>query len=290
MMNHNEWPLVLFTMLSQISAGILVGGLILWVTVKNTGDPNLESLKKVLIITAIACMFVALAFSFFHLGNPLQSVYALSNLGTSWLSKEIILASIYLFSLLLCYISLRYDIPHRSLFPQLFIASLVTGIIFLYAMSRVYMIPTAPLWNTAATPIAFFTTALVLGGGSVLVILGLFSFNGNPVVDTPSMQTSMFYLISAGVFILLLNMLLIQPDISSVAGSFLAPTIPQWLKTFRIAFLLAGFSLLTYWFAFILPKEGGTASLLMFLAIDCLLISEVAGRYIFYVSYFRVGI
>ncbi len=290
MTNSNDWPLVFFTMFSQISVGMLIGGLILYMTVKNTEAPALETLKKVLIIAAFGSMGIALVLSFLHLASPLHAVYAMSNAGSSWLSREIILASIYLLSLVICYASLRYNVPHRNLFSQLYLASLIIGLILIWAMSRVYMIPTVPLWNTPATPVAFYTTALILGGGGALVIINLLAAKNAGIPELQTLQTTMFYLISAAVFITLLNMLLLQPDIGALAGSFAAPTISPWWKTAQIVFLLAGFSLITYWFTYQMPAAGGNPSNLVYAAFVCLLISEIAGRYLFYASFYRVGV
>ncbi len=289
-MNNNEWPLVFFTMLSQISVGILIGGLALWLSVKNTESTALDTLKKVLIISAFGSMGIALLISFLHLASPLHSVYALSNAGSSWLSREIILTSLYLFSLAICFTSILYNVPHSNLFGQLYLASLIIGIVLIWAISRVYMIPTVPLWDTPATSVAFFSTALVLGGGMVLVMISLLAGKNIQLPDMEILQSAMFYLVSAAVFITLLNMLLIQPDISAATGSFPLPYISQWWKTVRIVFLLAGFSGLTYWFTYQLPSSGGSTSWLIYLSVACLLFSEIAGRYIFYASYYRVGV
>ena len=100
----------------------------------------------------------------------------------------------------------------------------------------------------------------------------------------------LFYMISAGVFIGLLNMLLLQPDSLAVAGSFAAPEIPRVWSISQTIFLLAGYSILSWWFAFKLPQYQGNGTLIIIIAITCLLISELAGRYLFYASYYRVGI
>ncbi len=289
-MSSNEWPLVFFTMLSQISVGILIGMLILWVTIRNMETETAESLKRVLLLTAMGSMGIALLLSFLHLSMPQHAVYAMSNIRTSWLSREILLASLFLLTLILCYTSARYNLPHRNLFNQLFLASLIVGLVLMWGISRVYMIPTVPLWDTPATPVSFFNTTLMLGGGAVLVLTALLSSGNTSIPGVQNMQSVLFFMVTAAVFISLLNMFLLQPDITAVAGNLPAAVASGSWQTARVIFLLAGYTALTYWFAYQAPHPGGTSSMLIYLAVACLFISEVAGRYLFYASYYRVGV
>ncbi|TVR41048.1 MAG: hypothetical protein EA394_06800 [Bacteroidia bacterium] len=290
MMNGNDWPLVFFTLISQISVGILLSGFFLWISLKNSDASSLEIFKKLLLIAGLGTMVVALILSFLHLANPQHAIYAFSNLRASWLSREIILASMYLLTLAICFASLQYNIPHRNLFGPIFLASLIFGIFLVWSMARVYMIPTVPLWNTPATPIAFFHSTIILGAGATLVILSLLASKNPDFTLAEKMQSLLFYLIAITVIIGLLNTFLLQPDIQTLGSSFPVPEVTSLWKNVRIVFLLAGFSILTYWFAFQLSSESGSSSVLIYLGTACLLISEIAARYLFYASYFRVGV
>ncbi|MFP4065372.1 MAG: dimethyl sulfoxide reductase anchor subunit family protein [Bacteroidales bacterium] len=288
-MNSNEWPLVFFTLLTQISLGIIIAGLLFSLVIKNTETSFPPDLKKLLLITALGCMVVALAISFFHLASPLHSVYALSNIGTSWLSREILLASLLTFSLLIATTSLYFNVPHRDFFSYLFLASFIVGVILVWSMARIYMIETVPQWNTPSTPIAFFNTALMLGGSFTLVLMALY-FSKNPVIpDIRPMQNIVFLMIAAAVFISLLNMLLIQPDVAAAGSGFFGHTVSPWWRHGQLILMLVGFSLLTYWFT-LLPDTQWTASRLIYAGAACLLLAEILGRYLFYASYYRVGI
>lgn len=288
-MNSNEWPLVFFTLLTQISLGIIVAGLLFSLVTKNAETNIPLDLKKWLMFTALGCMVVALAISFFHLASPLHSVYALSNIGTSWLSREILLVSMLTFCLLIASASLHFNVPHRDLFSYLFLACLIVGVILVWSMARIYMIETVPLWNSPATPIAFFNSALLLGGSITLVVLALY-FSKNPdIPDIRQIQNAVFMMIAAGVFISLLNMLLIQPDMAVAGSGFFSPAVSPWWRHGQLILMLAGFSLLTYWFT-LLPDSTWAASKLIYAGTACLLVAEILGRYLFYASYYRVGI
>ena len=73
-MSNNEWPLVFFTMLSQISVGILISMLILWLTMRNIESGTIETLKRTLMFTALASMGIALVLSFLHLSLPQHAI------------------------------------------------------------------------------------------------------------------------------------------------------------------------------------------------------------------------
>lgn len=288
-MNSNEWPLVFFTLLTQISLGIIIAGLLFSLVIKNTETSVPPDFKKLLLITALGCMLVALAISFFHLASPLHSVYALSNIGTSWLSREILLASLLTFSLFIATTSLHFNIPHREFFGYLVLASFIVGVILVWSMARIYMIETVPQWDTPSTPIAFFNTALMLGGSLTLVLMALY-FSKNPVIpDIRQMQNVVFLMIAAAVFISLLNMLLIQPDVAATGSGFFSPAVSPWWRHGQLILMLVGFSLLTYWFT-LLPDTQWAASRLIYAGAACLLLAEILGRYLFYASYYRVGI
>ncbi len=292
-MNSNEWPLVFFTILSQLSVGILFAAFVLSFFLKDTDAPALAELKRILLIVALGSIGVALIISFLHLGSPQHAVYAVTNPGSSWLSREILLAIMYSLSLVICFTSWQYNIPHRSMFEYFFLASLLTGVILVWAMASVYMIPTVPLWNSPSTPVSFFNTSLILGSGVLLVMVIGLALRNAELPEIRSMQSTLFYMIALAVFIFLLNKMMLEPTISSVQGGFAAPVVSGWWKTAQYVFLVAGFTILTYWFArhtAIMPGERIMAAYLVYGAVLLLLLAEIAARYVFYASYYRIGI
>ncbi|MCK7483603.1 MAG: dimethyl sulfoxide reductase anchor subunit [Candidatus Moduliflexus flocculans] len=91
-----EWPLVAFTVLGQAAVGIFVlfhlpflarfraptyGWRITW----------LVTLALVLLLAGLAVLV-----SFFHLRHPLRARFALSNLRSSWLSREILFELVFM--------------------------------------------------------------------------------------------------------------------------------------------------------------------------------------------------
>lgn len=81
-----ELPLVLFTLLTQIAAGMVVlAALRQWVVVEG---PSLKTRNEW--IAVLGLVIVAVLAAFFHLGRPLGFLRMLVNLRTAWLSREIL--------------------------------------------------------------------------------------------------------------------------------------------------------------------------------------------------------
>lgn len=81
-----ELPLVLFTLLTQVAVGITVfAALRQWSTVEGTTTQTRNEW-----ITVLALIAVGVIAAFFHLGKPFGVIRMLTNLGSAWLSREIL--------------------------------------------------------------------------------------------------------------------------------------------------------------------------------------------------------
>ena len=90
-----EWSLVLFTLLAQTSIGIVISSQLVPI-----GD---NKTAKTALLFAVGIMAASLAVSLTHLGDPLGAYRTLANIGSSWLSREILFAGSYFgAALLLC--------------------------------------------------------------------------------------------------------------------------------------------------------------------------------------------
>lgn len=128
------WSLVIFTILGQASAGMLM---LLSPFANRTADDSRTT-------AWVACILLgagALA-SLGHLSDPAVSFYTITNVGTSWLSREILFVGLFGAGLLLWLITLNAWIRWLTSF---------LGLGLVYVMSRVYTLPTVPFWNTLAT-------------------------------------------------------------------------------------------------------------------------------------------
>src|SRR5512137_2253981 len=85
-----EWPLVAFTILGQTAVGVFVIFHLPFL-VRGRLPGSGWRLTWIVTLGIVALITAAAAFvSFFHLRHPLRARYALSNVRTSWLSREIL--------------------------------------------------------------------------------------------------------------------------------------------------------------------------------------------------------
>jgi anaerobic dimethyl sulfoxide reductase subunit C (anchor subunit) len=199
----HEWPLIIFTLLVQASVGITLFTTFNLVAAK----PGLDSQEK----RRYALPFMLLAFiagalglmvSTAHLGYPLNAFHALRHVASSWLSREIIFASLYLAFLglgaLIALVSKRLSIA------LLLIASLL-GIVDVFCMSAIYVHSSVVTWIHFNTYLMFFGSVLSLGA-----VASLWSLAVRPVLPTQLMRKLTVTAIALLIAITLCR-LLVQP-------------------------------------------------------------------------------
>jgi anaerobic dimethyl sulfoxide reductase subunit C (anchor subunit) len=169
-MNGKDWTLIVFTLSMQFSVGLLLfyNFFVLHPLFRSRIElpPRCQWMVVLALITAIT----GVVFSFLHLGNPAQATKVLSNLGDSWLSREILCVLIY--SGLLVVIAMIHFVFPKTGGSLKWMSNLtcLAGVILIFVMSRIYMIPSRPAWNTLFTPANFFLAALLMGSGTILML------------------------------------------------------------------------------------------------------------------------
>ncbi len=169
-----EGPLVVFTLLSQAAAGACAFLLAFEGRAVRAGaGASVAAAALPVLSFALVAALLGLAASFFHLGNPRNAVRALGNLGSSWLSREILLAA--LFSAGLGAATLLRLRPGPAGFAAGFTHGFaaVAGFGLVVTMARAYRLRTVPSWDQGATPVAFLATAVALGALAVAAGLAL---------------------------------------------------------------------------------------------------------------------
>ena len=288
-MRKQDWSLVVFTTLAQLSIGI-----VLWFTISayflnDAGlliETGLSFRNPVLL--ALVCIGVATVVSFLHLGNPANAPNALNNLASSWLSREILALNIYILGL--CVVLLQGWITEDAENWAYILTPLcVIGIGLLWMMIRIYVIETIPAWNSWYTPLSFALTALCLG----LLTLLVFQFTGAEDINEQNVS-----------YLLLLLMLILFTE---SATGFLHQSRLEKLDTgindlsfdrgaFYITFLVR-MALLTIAFLVVfvavldsnLLREYGF-HIWLYPLLFLVTIQELLGRLLFYSSYFRIGV
>ncbi|MCU0665372.1 MAG: dimethyl sulfoxide reductase anchor subunit [Myxococcota bacterium] len=119
----------------------------------------------------LACL--GLAVSLLHLRRPLRAARALSNLASSWLSREIFCCLAFALCSLASAGSWHWGIGSNA--ARLALDSLCAfwGLSLLVCMVWAYRLRTVPCWNTWRTPAAFCLTAAVLGSMMTRILASL---------------------------------------------------------------------------------------------------------------------
>ena len=173
-----EWPLVAFTILGQMAVGVCLlvvlplslyaGSHFFWTMARDT--------MLVFLTLVFGLLAAAAALSFFHLHHPFRARRVLTNLRTSWLSREILFELVFMALIALAFALVWTDHTAGLFFNAVLAAASIAGILFLISMTKLYMLSTLPVWNLAYTPLSFAATTLNLG--ALLTALVLWARSG----------------------------------------------------------------------------------------------------------------
>jgi DMSO reductase anchor subunit len=154
-MSHLELPLVLFTVLTQMAIGLaLVSAVRQWAV---ADGPDANPLAEWGAVAAL--LGLGIVASFFHLGYPLGAVRMLSNLGTAWLSREI-LGMIVFGGLVAVTLWLLYRNANAG-WPGKLAAAV--GLVALFATAMTYAPPSLEAIDNYLPLVFFLLTATILG-------------------------------------------------------------------------------------------------------------------------------
>lgn len=261
-----ERSLAVFTVLSQLA----VGALWFWAVAGwATGQPVAAGDGWTLPVlgAVLAVMLSGLAASFLHLGAPSSAWRACSNLRSSWLSREILCASLFAGVVAALIVLLRLDAGTAALRRGLAGLAALLGLLLLACMAQAYRLRTVPAWDTWITPASFAGTALLLG--SLGVGAGLAFAPADTMGGVENWRRAFFL---AALMLLGLQLALFRFWMTR----WRAPRRISHLARIRVALGGCGLVLL----GALLVAGGGTA--LPVVAFGVVLGAETAGRLLFY--------
>ena len=284
-----EWPLVAFTILGQMAVGAFLVFHAPFLDHRKMPAAGwretwLTDLAVVIVLTVLAALV-----SFFHLRHPIRARRALSNLRTSWLSREILFELGFLGLVGLAAILALSRSAANGAVPALLIAAGLAGLLFLMSMAKLYMLPTLPAWSDIFTPLSFFLTAFNLGAMVTEIII-----HGRGVQGV--FELDLLFLSFIFVLVEILLTVFIAPR-HGVFGSRPAPSLrpdggsPGALHWGRVALLGAGLFFIAIAMGagiddLMTDRGPGLALVLAFVFV---LAGEVAGRFHFYGLVVRPG-
>lgn len=156
-----ERSLVMFTLSVQTSAGAYM----ILAVLQLIGSDEVLTLPVIAILSVL--LGLSLLAAFFHLGSPGRAFRALSNLRSSWLSREILAVSVFGCLLLVQGVLLLSGLSASRLLAAV---TAVTALALVIVIGRVYMLSVVPVWNSPLTILSFFASSIMLGGGLVLLL------------------------------------------------------------------------------------------------------------------------
>ena len=255
---HPHWPLVVMTVLTQLSVGAFAA---IWLLQMFGQQARLNI--AALVSLMVGCL--ALGASTMHLGRPIHAYRALKMWKRSWLSREVLLFGCF------SQISFLYAGLLWLNFPGSKVAGALTslaGIAGVTASACIYLVRPRPAWNSKHTPGEFYLTGALLGPLLAANIgLGARRWLTIMMVAAAAAQLlnlalKFLWLVSSDTFEL------------KAAGRLLSMQLRSLLLV-RSALLLLG--------GIVLPLYS-SSPITMAAALGLALCSEVAGRYLFFAS------
>lgn len=168
----NEWPLVTFTLLIQGSVGLVfMSAMYLgWLQHSLDGTQIRRMMLPVLIVSsAMGCLGLLASSS--HMGYPLNAFHALRHFSSSWLSREIIFAAVYL--AILCFYTFLVIIKKAKIQKMMLWLIALFGLIDVYCMSAIYAHSSMVTWEHFNTYFMFFGAVFIIGPVVALWLIAL---------------------------------------------------------------------------------------------------------------------
>jgi anaerobic dimethyl sulfoxide reductase subunit C (anchor subunit) len=307
-MDVREWALIAFTILLQLSVGaFVVLGAIHFFAMRQAGEEQADRLSDRALLAIGPVLVLGLVASLFHLGNPLNAYRAVANLGSSWLSREI------LASVLFTGVGGLFAIMQWRKFSTFAVRSVIAliaaviGLFAIYSMGQVYLLPLQPAWNTVATPVQFFATTLLLG---ILAVGAAFVANyayvqrqtpGCAEMQCQLLRSSLRWFAVGSIVLLGIELVTAPLQVAYLAalpGEAGRASAQLMVGEFgvlfglRLALVFAGAGVLAL-FVYRNAVSAGRERLLgnlAYAAFATVLVSEVLGRFLFYAAHVKIGL
>jgi DMSO reductase anchor subunit len=252
-----HWPLVVMTVLTQLSVGAFIAIWRLQLLGVSTG-------LKILAVGTLSIGALALASSTLHLGRPIHAYRAVKMWKRSWLSREVLLFACFSGMAGLYAVSIWLGLPFSYALGGL---TSLFGLAGVTASAFIYLVPARPSWNTSFTIPDFFLTGAFLGP---LFVATISAGQGRMLLWIAACAACAQLMNQAIRFLHLIA----SDTFELQASARLLSTKLKWTLLVRGVLLLIG--------GIALPLSGFHEA--RFVAFPIALGGEIIGRYLFYVS------
>ena len=280
---YDEISLLVFTLLAQMAVGIVLVGQ--FAMAGGTGEIEKSRIQKQ---GFYAFLFVIAAglISCFHLGTPFHAPFSIFNLSSSWLSREILLVLLTIAAMGVM-IYFCYKDPDSSWVRIFAIISSLTGLLLLYAMSRVYASPFMPNWDNSSTFFLFLASALLLGALWQAFALDTIKKEAE---DKNALLWRIFFMALCGFALIAIFVPIGLPEPNPLINPVSEEsTLAQIISAQSLHTFLAGIGILLFLIALWRSMKNKASAFWLLIGFLFVLAGEIIGRYAFYMSYGRLG-
>jgi len=308
--NIHELPMIVFTVLAQMSVGafVVLGVVQVFASrrygreaVDRVTDPALYAIGPTLVVGLLASMF--------HMNDVMNTLNVIRHVQSSWLSREIVSGVVFAGLGFLFALAQWFRWGTTQLRQILAVVTALTGLVLVLSMSMIYYsLPTVPAWHTWATPAQFYVTTFLLGSlavGAAFMGTALWRrraaarSGGSNEVDAPTrelLSTSLQGVGIAAVALLGVEFLIIPLHLTGlsasggVAAESAAVFSGGWFVA-RLVLVFLGAGLLSVFLVRRATPSTRAVPLAVLSATALVLVlgGELIGRSLFYDSMIRIG-
>ncbi|HDS3537518.1 DmsC/YnfH family molybdoenzyme membrane anchor subunit [Klebsiella quasipneumoniae] len=275
----HEWPLVLFTVLGQCVVGATLFSGLVWLELADQREARQRLVRSMFFIWLL--MGIGFLASVMHLGSPLRAFNSLNRVGASALSNEIASGALFFAVGGFWWLLAVLEKMPAALGKIWLVITLLLGLLFILAMTRVYQIDTVPTWYTGYTTSAFFLTILLSGPLFAALLLQMAKVDVNGWFIAGLSMAAL--VISAAVIVMQ------STGLSTIHSSVqqAASLLPNYgrLQALRLILLALG---LGCWLCPLIRRQPPRAVGLL-AGLVLVLIAECIGRGLFYGLHMTVG-
>lgn len=278
-----EWPLMMFTLFSQLAIGSFVILLLIRTLLSEKDAQSAHKLTQSGIQQVGWIMALALVFSLFHLGTPTGAYRSIYHLASSWLSREILTAGGFF---VLWFIT-RYALKKGKSITALGWVTALVGLAAIYSMASIYATSVRPAWANVNTYVAFYGATFAMGTAGALSFMALGAKGSQFSAETSGLLKKISLIAGVCVLVQLLDLPVLISSLNNgvtaarasaqlLTGSYLLPLIIRGvISIFGAVLLYLGFH-----------KSEKTANTIspsgIYLALLLLFVGEFVARYVFY--------
>ncbi|WP_080844125.1 dimethyl sulfoxide reductase anchor subunit family protein [Cytobacillus gottheilii] len=277
----HEWALLIFTVCLQAAIGGTIVLLLFYKKLSNLGSEQSLQVMKLPLIVISVLSFIGLGASFAHLGAPENAFNTIRHLGSSWMSREILVTGMFIG--LIC-LTTGLAFVQKKVHGWLLITAAVAGLIDVFCMGAIYYNTLVSGWNSINTYTSFYGTVFVLGP---VLTAGLIapSLKGQYNELSQQLLKYAFYISLAGIAIQLVGVALFSsamPDVSQIGAGNALNALEDYQATVAIRWIIEFAAVL---FIGYLAHSTKRMKLNYFAygALAVLIFAEGMSRYVFYV-------